>query len=96
MIQPVGDKILVRPIPTKPNSGLHLPESYIQPEAYGEVVRVGTYMLTEKGKRHQNWPVAAGDKITYNHMPDVGLKVDSDGEELLLMHIGQVRAIISE
>jgi co-chaperonin GroES (HSP10) len=97
MIQPVGDKILVRKLKSQPESDhLVLPEDYISPEAFGEVVKIGTYMLTPKGTRHQNWPVAEGDKIVFNNQADVSRKVECDGEELLLMHISQVRAVISQ
>lgn len=103
MVQPVGDKILVRPRNVTYPGLIEIPEQYRAAEGVGEVVRLGTYnlLVSDNGgkvthKRTQNWPVKVGDTVMFNGDPRTGLKVEENGETLLLIHIGQVRAILEE
>jgi len=92
--QPIGDKILIRALTPISDSVIALPQSYIINEGCGEVVRLGTYMISKSGQRHQNFPVQPGDKITFNSGQGQAMKVESDGEELLEIHIGQIKTKI--
>jgi len=99
-IQPVGEKILVTPLPSNISSVLEVPEYYLTSEAFGTVKRLGTYFLTEKGKKiltkenPEAWPFKVGDKISFSNVPDAAKKLEEDGEEVLLMHISQVHTVI--
>lgn len=92
--QPIGDKILVRALIPISDSKILLPESYLVNEGYGEVVRLGTYMISKSGARHTNWPCPVGSKVTFNSGQGQAFKVESDGEELLEIHIGQIKTLI--
>ena len=105
MITPVGDKILVRPLPSNISTLLEVPDHYLTSESLGEVVRLGTYFLAERGQgkfRRFNtdeypdaWPCKVGDKVSFSNLPGIGMKMEDDeGNEILLMHVGQIRAII--
>lgn len=101
MIQPVGDKILVRPLPSNISSALEVPEYYLTSEAFGEVVKLGTYYMAEvrwdsegqptKFKKflaseHPDvWPVKVGDKISYSNQPGVAMKVEGKNGKELLL-----------
>lgn len=94
-IQPVGDKLLIKPIQGNISSVLEVPAHYLSSEAFGEVVRLGTYNFTPKGKRTQDWPVKVGDRVSYGLADDIGMKLDDeDHGECLLIHIGQLRTVV--
>jgi co-chaperonin GroES (HSP10) len=93
-LQPTGDKVLIRPLKPAVQSSIALPASYQQPEAFGEIVRRGTYMVSTKGIRHQEWPIKEGDKVTFASGAGQGLEIEEDGETLILLHVNQLRTIV--
>ncbi len=96
-IQPLGDKLLVRPYTQEETtaSGIILPEtaSKERPEE-GEVLAIGPGGKADDGTRIAIDEIAVGDTIVFTKYGPQEIKVD--GEELLLVSIKDVLAKIEK
>ena len=97
MIQPLGDRILIRPEanPTETESGLHLVEHH-KPETMGEVICVPERVAIECVEcGHTLYKVAdvkAGDTVLFSW--NVGQEVFLDDERYLLMRESDILAVL--
>jgi chaperonin GroES len=92
-LRPLGDKILVKRVEaeTKTKSGIVLPDSAKEKPKRGKVLAVGT------GKRGDNGEIVAvdvkkGDEVLFTSY--AGTEIKLDGEELLLMSVDDVLAVV--
>lgn len=93
-LQPIGDKILVRPLEAQDVSkgGIVLPESAKEKPQQGEVIAVGEGKYIE-GKLVP-LAVKAGQKIMFTKYGGDEIKVD--GEELKIITESDILAIVKE
>ena len=92
-LRPLGDKILVKRVEaeTKTKSGIVLPDSAKEKPKRGKVLAVG------EGKRGDNGEIVAvdvkkGDEVLFTSY--AGTEIKLDGEELLLMSVDDVLAVV--
>jgi chaperonin GroES len=93
-IQPLGDRVVVRPLEAeaKTKGGIILPENAKEKPQQGEIVAVG------KGKTLENGTISAlevkvGDKVLYGKYSGNEITT-KDGEELLIMREEDILAIV--
>jgi len=93
-LQPLGDRIVVRPIKREEvtKGGIVLPDTAKEKPQEGEVIAVGPGKLTEDGKRLE-MEAKKGDKIIY--VKYAGIEIKSDDEELLILRDSDVLAKIT-
>jgi len=92
-LRPLNDKILVKRVEaeTKTKSGIVLPDSAKEKPKRGKVLAVG------EGKRSDNGElspvdVKKGDEVLFTSY--AGTEIKLDGEELLLMSVDDVLAVV--
>jgi len=92
-IQPLGDRVLVRPIENKETKrgGLIIPDTAKEKPQEGEVVACGKGKLTEDGKVLP-MDVKAGDRILYGKYTGNEIKIDE--VEHLIMHQDDILGIL--
>ena len=92
-IQPLGDRVLVKPIESKETKrgGLIIPDSAKEKPQEGEVVACGKGKLTEDGKILP-MDVKAGDRILYGKYS--GNEIRIDDIEHLIMHQDDILGIL--
>ncbi|MCD5401984.1 co-chaperone GroES [candidate division NPL-UPA2 bacterium] len=92
-IQPLGDRVLVKPLETesKTKGGIVLPDTAKEKPQEGEVIAVGTGRTLEDGKTVP-LEVKKGDKILFSKYG--GTEVKLDGEEHLIMKEEDILALI--
>jgi chaperonin GroES len=93
-IQPLGDRVVVRPLEaeTKSKGGIVIPDTAKEKPQEGEIVAVGKGKLLESGSIHA-LEVKVGDKILYGKYSGNEITT-KDGEELLIMREEDILAII--
>jgi len=93
-IQPLKDKILVRPIKAEKqtDSGILIPETVeTEKPQEGEVLAVGTGRITPEGKTIPP-EIRVGDRILFTkYSPN---EIKHEGEELYILSEGDILAII--
>lgn len=84
MIRPLGDRIVVKPIPReeKTKGGIILPDTAKEKPQEGEVVAVGQGKLLESGQRVPI-DVKVGDRVLYSKYGGNEVKID-DVEYVIL------------
>ena len=92
-IQPLGDRVLVKPIESKETkrSGLIIPDTAKEKPQEGEVVACGKGKMTEDGKVLP-MDVKAGDKILYGKYS--GNKIKLDEQDHIIMHQDDILGIL--
>jgi len=92
-IQPLGDRVLVKPLEaeSKTKGGIVLPDTAKEKPQEAEVVAVGKGKTMEDGSL-KPLEVKAGDKVLYGKYS--GNEITKDGEELLIMREEDILAII--
>ena len=92
-IQPLGDRVLVKPIENKETKrgGLIIPDTAKEKPQEGEVVACGKGKLTEDGKVLP-MDVKAGDRILYGKYTGNEIKIDE--VEHLIMHQDDILGIL--
>lgn len=92
-IQPLGDRIVVRPIRKEEvtKGGIVLPDTAKEKPQEGEVIAVGPGKLTDDGKRLE-MEVKEGDKVVYAKYAGTEIKIDE--EELLILRESDILAKI--
>ncbi|MEK9156165.1 MAG: co-chaperone GroES [Patescibacteria group bacterium] len=92
MFQPLGDRVLVKPLPaeTKSKGGIYIPDTAKEAPAEGEVVALGNGKLRE-GKTH-TFSVKKGDKVLYAKYAGDEIKIN--GEEYKVVKEEEILGIL--
>ena len=92
-IQPLGDRVLVKPIESKEvkKSGIIIPDTAKEKPQEGKVVAAGKGKVTEDGKVAP-MEVKAGDRILYGKYSGTEIKIDD--EDYLIMHQDDILGIL--
>ena len=92
-IQPLGDRVLVRPLEAKEvkKGGIIIPDTAKEKPQEGKVVAVGKGKVTEDGKVLP-MELKAGDRILYGKYSGTEIKIDD--EEHLIMHQDDILGIL--
>ena len=91
MLQPLADRVLVKPIVSedKTKSGIYLPESAKEERAEGKIVAIGTGL--KEGKKY-DFSVKVGDKVVYSKYAGDEIKIE--GISYKIMEENQVLGIL--
>ena len=94
-IQPLGDRIIVRPLEAeeKTKGGIILPDTAKEKPQEGEVLAVGKGKVLENGSV-QAPEVKKGDRVLYGKYSGTEIKT-KEGEDLLIMREEDVLAILT-
>lgn len=92
-IKPLLDNVLIKPLEaeTKTSSGILLPDSAKEKPQMGEVMAIGTGLVTPDGKTIP-MNVAVGQKVMYKKWGGDEVKVN--GQEWMIVKQGDILAII--
>ncbi|MBI4349120.1 MAG: co-chaperone GroES [Elusimicrobia bacterium] len=92
-IQPLGDRVLVKPVEAKEvkKGGIIIPDTAKEKPQEGEVVACGKGKTTEDGKLLA-MEVKAGDRILYGKYSGNEIKIDD--QEYLIMHQDDILGIL--
>ena len=92
-IQPLGDRVLVKPIEAKEvkKGGIIIPDTAKEKPQEGKVVAVGKGKIAEDGKL-MPMELKAGDRILYGKYSGTEIKIDD--EEHLIMHQDDVLGVL--
>lgn len=92
-IQPLGDRVLVKPLEQKETkrSGIIIPETAKEKPQEGQVVATGKGKVTEEGKLLP-MDVKPGDKILYGKYS--GNEIKLDDQDYLIMHQDDILGIL--
>jgi chaperonin GroES len=92
-LKPLADKILVKRVEaeTKTKSGIVLPDSAKEKPKRGKVLAVGEGKRLENGERSPV-EVKKGDEVIFTSYAGTELKID--GEEVLVMSVDDVLAVV--
>ncbi|OQB06261.1 MAG: 10 kDa chaperonin 1 [bacterium ADurb.Bin212] len=76
MLQPLGDKVLIKPVSAeeKTKSGIYIPDTAKEEKAEGEVIVLGTGKQKD-GKKY-DFSVKKGDKVVYGKYSGDEIKID--------------------
>ncbi len=90
-IEPLGDRVVIRPIPKEEVSkgGIVLPDTAKEKPQEGEIIAVGPGKLTEDGKRIA-MDVKVGDMVIYSKYAGTEFKLDD--EELVIVRESDILA----
>ncbi len=93
-IQPIGDRVVVKPQPAeeKTASGLFIPDTAKEKPQRGEVVSVGPGRV-ENGTKI-DMTVNAGDTVLYGKYS--GTEITLNDEELLIMRESDILGVITD
>ena len=92
MIQPLGDKVVVKPGPEEERTptGIVLPDTAKKKPQEGEVVAVGTGKVLENGQRAP-LQVKVGDTVIYSKYG--GTEVTVDGADYVILDEDSILAV---
>lgn len=92
-IQPLGDRVLVRPVEQKEvkKSGIIIPDTAKEKPQEGKVVACGKGKSSEDGKLLP-MEVKAGDRILYGKYSGTEIRIDD--EDHLIMHQDDILGIL--
>jgi len=90
-LQPLGDRILVKPIPREEitKGGIVLPDTVKEKPQEGKVLAVGPGKMTDDGKRIP-LDVKAGDTVIYAKYG--GTEIKENDEELIILRESDILA----
>ncbi len=93
-IQPLGDRVVVKPEPAeeKTASGLFIPDTAKEKPQRGSVVAVGTGRV-ENGTKI-DMTVKKGDTVLYGKYS--GTEINLDGDDLMIMRETDILGVISD
>jgi chaperonin GroES len=92
-IRPLHDRVIVKRFEEgeQVHGGIIIPDSAKEKPQEGEVIAAGEGKYREDGSR-QPLDVKAGDRVLFGKYSSSEIKID--GEELLIMHEGEILGII--
>lgn len=90
-LQPLGDRVVVKPIPKEEvtKGGIVLPDTVKEKPQEGEVIAAGPGRLSEDGKRIA-MEVKVGDRIIYAKY--AGTEIKLNDEELIILRESDILA----
>ncbi len=90
-IKPLGERVLIKMTEAeeKTKSGIVLPGSAKEKPQVAEVLAVGAGITNDEKKKDE---VKVGDKVIYSKF--AGTEVKIDGEELIIIKLADVLAVI--
>ena len=90
-LQPMADRILVKPIEKeeKTKSGIYLPDTAKEKPQEGEVLAVGPGKVSDDGKRIP-MDLKVGDRVIYAKYGGTEIKVE--GEDLMILRESDILA----
>jgi len=93
VIRPLGDRVLVKPLPTEERTkgGIVLPDTAKEKPQEGEVIAVGSGKLLDNGQRVPI-DLNPGDKILFSKY--AGNEVKIDDVEYLIMRESDILGVI--
>jgi chaperonin GroES len=93
-IQPLGDRVLVKPIEPKETrkGGIIIPDTAKEKPQEGEVIAAGPGKWTDEGKRLP-MHVKTGDRILYGKYSGNEIKIDD--QDHLILHQDDILGILS-
>jgi len=93
VIRPLGDRVLVKPLPTEERTkgGIVLPDTAKEKPQEGEVIAVGSGKLLDNGQRVPI-DLKPGDKILFSKY--AGNEVKIDDVEYLIMRESDILGVI--
>ena len=93
MIRPLGDRVLVKPLPTEERTkgGIVLPDTAKEKPQEGEVIAVGSGKLLDNGQRVPI-DLKPGDKILFFQVCRNEVKIDD--VEYLIMRESDILGVI--
>jgi chaperonin GroES len=94
MLQPLGDRVLVKPLEAEEKSagGIILPEQAQEKPREGEVIAVGPGKVNDEGERRK-MTVKVGDIVVYSEYG--GTEITYEGTDYLLIDEGSILAVKS-
>ena len=92
-IQPLGDRVLVKPLSREAvtKSGIVLPDTAKEKPQEGEILAVGPGKVLDNGKRPA-LEVSAGQKVLFAKY--AGTEFKQDGEEYLILRESDIMGIV--
>lgn len=92
-IQPLGDRVLVKPVEPKEvkKGGIIIPDTAKEKPMEGEIVAAGPGKTTEEGKRLP-MDVKAGDRVLYGKYSGTEIKIND--VEYLIMHQDDILGVL--
>ncbi len=92
-IQPLGDRVLVRPLEAEKQErgGLIIPDTAKEKPQEGEIIAAGKGKTTDEGKLLA-MDVKVGDKVLYGKYSGTEIKID--GQDHLIMHQDDILGIL--
>lgn len=92
MLQPLGDKVLIKPTAAeeKTKAGIYIPDTAKEAPAQGEIVALGTGKIAD-GKTY-SFSVKKGDKVLYGKY--AGDEVKFEGVEYKIMKEEEILGIL--
>ncbi len=92
MLQPLGDRVLVKPLEAEEKSagGIILPEKAQEKPREGEVIAVGPGKVNDQGDR-KVMTVKVGDTVVYSEYG--GTEISHEGTDYLLIDEGSILAV---
>ncbi|MBI4387372.1 MAG: co-chaperone GroES [Elusimicrobia bacterium] len=92
-IQPLGDRVLVRPVEQKEvkKSGIIIPDTAKEKPQEGEIIAAGKGKVNDEGKVIPI-EVKKGDRILFGKYS--GTEIEIDGQEHLIMHQEDILGIL--
>ena len=93
MIRPLGDRVLVKPLPTEERTkgGIVLPDTAKEKPQEGEVIAVGSGKLLDNGQRVPI-DLKPGDKILFSKYAGNEIKIND--VEYLIMRESDILGVI--
>lgn len=93
MIRPLGDRVVVKPLPSEERTkgGIVLPDTAKEKPQEGEVIAIGTGKLLETGQRVPI-DLKPGDRILFSKY--AGNEVKIDDVEYLIMREADILGVI--
>ena len=93
-LQPLGDRVLVRPLEEKEvkKGGIIIPDTAKEKPTEGEVIAIGTGKTNDKGEKVA-FVVKVGDKVLISKYG--GTEVKLEGENYLIMREDDILGVLS-
>ncbi len=90
-LYPLGDRVVIKKVDVeeKTKSGIVLPSSAKEQPSIAEVLAVGSGILADEKKKDE---IKVGDRIIFSKYG--GTDVDLDGEEVTIIKLADILAII--
>ncbi len=92
-LKPLGDRIIIKKVEVeeKTKSGIVLPPTAKEKPLMAEIIAIGDEILNDEKKKDQ---IKVGDKVIFSEY--AGTKVKVDGEELTILKLMDILAVVQD